>query len=259
MQNEVDRAAVVLDVHEVPDRRTVFVEGQREVVDCVGDEDRHQLLGVLVGAVVVGAASDEQREVEALRVGLGDVLATGLARGVWAARPKSVGLDGTTLCDVAIHLICADEQEDLVTVLARRLAQHCGAAHVGVDEGERVHQRAVDVRLGREVDDRIHLAGQRVDQPCIADVAVDEAIALLGFELEEVAEVACVRELVEDDDLDVGPGPPEMADEVGADESRGPSHEESPERPAHLIGGPAVQSYPIVGSSWGMRPSSSGA
>jgi hypothetical protein len=49
-------------------------------------------------------------------------------------------------------------------------------------------------------------------------------------------------------------------DEIGPDEAGGARDEKAPEAAAaaHVIGGPAVQSYPMPGSSWAIRPSSSG-
>ena len=146
-----------------------------------------------------------------------------------------------------------------MAVSPRRLAQHGGAADVGLDEGERVHQRAVDVRLSGEVDDRVNMAGQRVDEVGIADIAMDETKTWSAFELGEVREVAGVGQLVEHRDLHFGPGAPEVADEVRADEARGARDQQTPQRTGHLIEGPAVQSYPMDGSSCGMRPSSAGA
>src|SRR5487761_1810140 len=106
-----------------------------------------------------------------------------LAGRVRASRPERVAFSGATLRDVAVDLVCADQQEHLVTMLASRLAQHRGASDIGLDEGERIHQGAVDVRRGREVDDGGDLGGELVDELRVADVAAYEAVAGLTFEL----------------------------------------------------------------------------
>jgi len=93
-------------------------------------------------------------------------------------------------------------------MLAGRLAQHRGSLHIGVDECQRLHERAVDVRLGGKVDDRVDLRGEGVHERGVADVAVDEPIAGCAIELGQVREVAGVRELVEDRDLDLRPRVP---------------------------------------------------
>ncbi len=62
---------------------------------------------------------------------------------------------------------------------ASRFQQHVGAVDIGLDEGVGVHDGAVDVRLGREIDDSVHvmaLYGRRHGFP-IADVAADEMVA----------------------------------------------------------------------------------
>ena len=91
-----------------------------------------------------------------------------------------------------------------MAVLARRLAEHGGAADVCLDEGKRIHQRTVDVSLCRKVHDCVRLRGERVDELLIANVAMDEAIARLSLELREVREISRVGELVEHGDLDLG-------------------------------------------------------
>ena len=127
-------------------------------------------------------------------------------------------------------------------VFARRLAQHRGASDVGLDEGERIHQRPVDVSLRGEVDDGVRLGRKRVDQVHVADVAMDESITGPALELDQVGEVAGIRELVEHGYLDVRPRAAEVAYEIRADETGGARDEEPLQRAAHLIGGPAVQS-----------------
>ena len=260
MKDQIDGAAVIVDKDEVPHRRPVVVQRQREVVDRVGDQHRDQLFRVLVRAVVVGSAGDEQRQPETFRVSPRKVLASGLARRVRATRLEAVLFAGPAGVHVAVHLVGAHEQEGLVAMLARRLAQHRSTAHVGFDEGERVHERAVDVRLGGEVDYRVSLGRERVDELRVADVALHEPIAGLAFELDEVGQIARVGQLVQHGDLDVRARGADQPNEVRADETCCPGDQQPAERTSrHLMEGPEVQSYPIFGSSCGIRPSSSGS
>ena len=78
----------------------------------------------------------------------------------------------------------------------RVVEQHLGAEDVGEDEFGRPEDRAVDVGLGREVDDRVAAGRGRRDCLGVGDVALVELV-LDAF---EVRAVARVRELVEDDD-----------------------------------------------------------
>ena len=243
VQHHVDRAAVVLDVDEVAHRRPVLVQRQLHSVDRIGDEHRNQFLRVLIGPVVVGAARDQHRQAEAFRVRLSDVLAAGLAGRVRAPWAQRVSLARAARGHVAVHLIGAYQQEDLVTVLAGGHTQDRGAAHVCLDEYKGVEQGAVDMRLGCEVDDRVDAACQLVDEAGVTDVALDEAVAWLSVEFGEVGGVARVRELVEHGDLDLWPCRAQKAHEVGPDEARASGDKEALERTrAHLMGGPAVQS-----------------
>ena len=64
-------------------------------------------------------------------------------------------------------------------------------------KSRRAEDRAVDVRLGREVDDRVAAARGLRDGVGVGDVALVE----LGVDALEVRRVAGVGELVEHDDL----------------------------------------------------------
>ena len=81
-------------------------------------------------------------------------------------------------------------------VAARVVEQHLGAEDVGEDELGGPENRAVDVRLGREVDDRVAAGRGCRDCVGVGDVAVMELV-LDAF---QVRAVARVRQLVEHDD-----------------------------------------------------------
>jgi hypothetical protein len=66
--------------------------------------------------------------------------------------------------------------------MARVVEQHLGAEHVGEDELGRAEDRAVDVRLGGEVDDRVDALGGACDRVGIFDRAVEEVV-LDAFEV----------------------------------------------------------------------------
>src|SRR5581483_7126544 len=108
--------------------------------------------------------------------------------------------------------------------------QHLGAEDVREDELGGTEDRPVDVRLRREVDDRVAAAGRTRDRVRIGDVALVELV----LDVFEVGAVAGVRELVEDDDLVAGRGEPPRevrADEAGAAGDEDP-HAESLARQA---------------------------
>ena len=79
------------------------------------------------------------------------------------------------------------------------LEQHLRAAELGSAEVLRREDRAVDVGLGGEVDDRVAALGGARDIGRLGDVPLMELDAV-----RQVRAVARVRELVEDDDVVAG-------------------------------------------------------
>jgi hypothetical protein len=105
------------------------------------------------------------------------------------------------------------------TGVAGRLEEDVGAEDVGLDEGPRILDRAIDVRLGCEVDDRVAAGDRLGDRRRVGDVGLHEAHASRVRAL-EVLPAARVGELVEHDDL-VAWVRREVATHVGrADEAR---------------------------------------
>ena len=62
MDDQVDGPAVILHIQPVPDVEALAVHGQGLVVEGVGDHQGDQLLGEVIGPVVVGAAADGNRQ-----------------------------------------------------------------------------------------------------------------------------------------------------------------------------------------------------
>ena len=87
-----DTAAVVADVDPVANLHAIAVDGQGNVRQGIGDEQRDQLLGKLVRAVIVGAASDHG--VHAVRVvsGTDQEIGPRLAGSIRAIRGQRCGL-----------------------------------------------------------------------------------------------------------------------------------------------------------------------
>ena len=106
---------------------------------------------------------------------------------------------------------------------AGRLQQGIDTHDAGAQEGGGLQDGAIDVRLGREVDDGIALAGQLTHQRLVGDVPLrrsDSAPPFAGSSAQtgQVGEVAGVGQLVHHDDL-VGRGCQTPAHERGADEA----------------------------------------
>jgi len=67
LDEEINRVAMILDINPIADLPAVAVEGERLVVQRVGDEEGDEFLDVLVGAEVVGAAGHDDRYVVSAR------------------------------------------------------------------------------------------------------------------------------------------------------------------------------------------------
>src|SRR6185503_1561892 len=68
LEDRGDRAAVVEDVDPVARVPSAAVDRERLVLERVGHEERDQLLGILVGTVVVAAARHDRRHVEGCEI-----------------------------------------------------------------------------------------------------------------------------------------------------------------------------------------------
>ena len=124
--------------------------------------------------------------------------------------------------EVAVDLVGRDLDEARAGA-AHLLEQHLRAEELGPPEVGRAEDRAVDVGLGGEVDDRVAAVGCLGDRGRVADVARDE----LDPGAVEVRRVARVGQLVEHAHV-VARGL-EPLGEVGADEA-GPAGDEHAHR-----------------------------
>ena len=112
-----------------------------------------------------------------------------------------------------------------LVVLPHGLEDLVGPEDVGLDEGARVVERVVVVRLRCVVDDRVVGRDQRVDGVLVGDVADDELHPVLGQAGQRLLRGG-VGELVEDGDAVVGVLD-EVVHEVRPDEPRAPGHEKA--------------------------------
>ncbi len=245
VEHELDGAVVVLDVDPVAHVATVAVQRHLGAVEQVGGEQRDDLLRELVRPEVVRAAGDDDRQAVGRHVGEGDQVRAGLGRRVRRARRQLVGLGEAALLDRAVDLVGGDVHEPADADLAGDVAQHVGAEAVGAHERVRVDDRAVDVRLGGEVDDGVVAVHPLEHGVLVADVGVDELDPAVVHHVADRGEVAGVGERVEDRHLVVGVGQ-QPADVVGADEPGGTGDEQ-----LHRISSGRVGAHRPVGPAAG--------
>ena len=174
LEDGMDAAAEVLDVEPVAHLAAVAVDGQAVAVQRVEDAERDQLLGVLARAVVVGAAADHGLEAVGVRVGRDEQVAARLGRRVGRRGVERRGLGERPLRDRPVDLVGRDLEVAADAAVARRVEQHARPDHVRAGEGVLVGDRAVDVGLGGEVDDRVHALGELEDEVAVLDRADDQ-------------------------------------------------------------------------------------
>ena len=100
---------------------SITVERQRSSLDRVHGEQRNELLGILIGAVVIARPRDDDGQAMRDLIGLGQVISCRLARAVgitWLERCHLIHRSGH---DLAIDLVGGDMQEALYLVPARGL------------------------------------------------------------------------------------------------------------------------------------------
>ena len=104
-------------------------------------------------------------------------------------------------------------------MLANRFEQDVRPKDVGTQKLLGVENRAVDVRLGRKIDDRVDAGAKGgADRTRVADIAVDEAIAPVALDVAQVSGVPRIGHGVEIDDLEIGPLAQGKTDEIRPDE-----------------------------------------
>ena len=154
---------------------------QREALalERTGGEQRDDLFGELVRAVVVAAVGDRRLEAEGLDIAPHDMVGPRL--GGVVGRPRAVGrLLAERLVaverEVPVDLAGRDVVKPLDSDAPGGVAKRLGPEHVGPEEACRVQDGQAVVRLGREVHERLDamLGEGRLDQSLVADVSVHE-------------------------------------------------------------------------------------
>ncbi len=220
MNHHVEPHAVVAHVQPVADVQPFAVQRHREAVDGVGGEQRNDLFRKLKRSVVVRRAGDDHGHLVGGPVAVRQPVCAGLRGRIGVPRFELVGLAARSLRHAAVHLVGGDLHEAAEPWRATGgLEQHEGADHVRSQELFGGHQRPVDVRLGREVDDDVGGFDQGGGHRGVRDVAVDERVPRVAHEIAQRLHAPGVRELVQVGDAPVGMLRQRVPDEVAADEA----------------------------------------
>ncbi len=184
----------------------------------VEDHQGDQLLRILARAVVVGAAADHRLGPVGVGVGGDEQVAGRLRRRVGRGRVERRGLGEGARLDRAVDLVGGDLEVAGEAELTGGVEQRPGADQVGAGEGVLIVDRAVDVGLGGEVDDRVAALHRLAHDRRVLDRSDDELDVV-----RQVLAAAGVGELVEDPHLVLLLRDPHVC---RADESGGSRHKQ---------------------------------
>ena len=110
--DQVERPRVVLDIEPVAHIRARAIDRQRLAVNGVEDDQRNELLGEVIGAVIVRAVRDQRREAVGARPGRDEVIGRRLRGRIGRARIIGRLLDERALvAERAVDLVGRDMQE----------------------------------------------------------------------------------------------------------------------------------------------------
>ena len=206
-------AAVILHIQPVAHLHAVAIHRQGLARERVDDHQRNQLFGKVAGTVIVRAIGRQDWHAISVMVGAHQVVAGGLAGRIRAVRLIAVGFgEGRVVrAKRAVNLVGRDMQQAKRRFCLRRqttpvgphgLQQSKGADDIGLDEVFGAVNRAIDMAFGGEVDDGPGpiFCQQAGDQRAVADVAMDENMALIALQRSQRFKIARVRQLVEIDD-----------------------------------------------------------
>ncbi|PAV72886.1 hypothetical protein WR25_21003 [Diploscapter pachys] len=121
LEHRLQRADVILDVQPVAHLVALAVDRQRLAIQGLGDHQRDQLFGEVIGPVIVRAVGDQHRQSEGMAPSADQMVAARFRRRI--GRARIVGrLFGEQACvaEAAVHLVGRDvvETERLARVLA---------------------------------------------------------------------------------------------------------------------------------------------
>jgi len=231
LEDATDGGSMVLHEEPVAHLLTVAVDGERLAGEGVMDDQRDELLGKVVGAVVVGAVRGQDGQAVGVVIGADKVVRSGLAGGIRTIRLVLLGLGegGIGRSQRSVDLVGGDMEEakgllvdfiEIVPVGSCGLEEGEGPDDVGLNEFGRAMDRTIHMGLGGKVDDGTGsvLDKELGNQFGITDVSADKDIPGIALQRGKVLEVARVGQLVEVDDGVFLKGDP-VENKVRADES----------------------------------------
>ena len=242
LQHRHEAARVILDVDPIALVQPVAVDRQLAAFERVEDHQRDQLLREVARPVIVRAVRHQHRQAVGLVPRPRQVVGGRLRGGVGRARIVSAVLgEERVRRQRTVDLVRRDVEEaeprlrlrwQRLVVAARGIQHHLRADHVGLDEGARIGDRAVDVAFRRQVHHRLRreVCEGRAHGIRVADVGLDKAVAGIVGEAIQRHRVGRVGQRVQRQHV-VAEVAHEMEHESGADEAATSGHQNAHGRP----------------------------
>ncbi len=208
-QHGVERAGVILDMQPVAHVVALAVDRNRLAVQRLQDRERDQLLGEVIGAVIVRAVAQHCRQAERFVPGAHEMVRGCFRRGI-----RGIGLVAAVFAEPAVgperaeHLVGRDvvkaEPRRAVgrhsaPIIERGFQQRVGALDIRPDELAGAVDRAVDMQLGREMQDRVgcEVLQQLGDQLAVENIAAAKAISRIVGDRFQRGRIGGVGQLVQ--------------------------------------------------------------
>lgn len=147
-QHLVQRTGMVFDVEPITHLIALAIDRQRFAFEGVEDDQRDELFGKVVWAIVVGTVGDQHWQAISSLPGTNQMVGTGFTcrvRGAGRVR-RGFGEELFRIFQIAIHLVGGDVMEaesclarivQALPIMASRFKQGIGADDVGFDECSR--------------------------------------------------------------------------------------------------------------------------
>src|SRR6185437_16840412 len=169
----------------------------------IDNEERQLFFWILIWAVVVGAARNDDWQPISGPIGEGQAICSSFAGRVGGERLERIRFQGGSAgpvwgFGVAINFVGANLDEARDTLLASSFKQDKGSLDIRANERAGIKNRAINMGFGSEMDHPITGAHSLSNNCRVADVAVNKSVALVGAHLAEIIQVARVGELIKD-------------------------------------------------------------
>ena len=230
-------AAMIADVQPVAHLKTIAVHRQRFACECIGNDQRNQLLRKLQRSVIVRAIARDHRQAISVMPGTHQMIGRGFRCRVRTVRRVGRGFGKRRIIrtQAAEHFVSRYVQKAKSAALgvaqigqigACRLQQAEGAIDIGTHEIAGAVDRAIDMAFGGEMHDRTRpvLRQQRPHERAVADIAPHKDMTRIAGQRRKIGGVTRISQFVQIDHRLITARKP-VQHEVRADEAGTASHQ----------------------------------